>query len=317
MLSRIFRDSENSAVNRKRQIDTLKVFNDNVIEIEEDAEYRVEFSAGGRDMAIIVSLSPEFPLEKPVLKVTPDIDHPWISESNEIVSAPGLLNFTVHSDLGRVVQAIIREFERSPPPIVGETNVVSASPAQPRVLQEACSSGRTSPVTMYRVEFLEMLEMSNEELEQLKENEDLLDEFISKLGIMQKQNKALEDMITRNEQLAKENLSKQPHLETLSNTVASKLETVADLKATYDKLSCKYQQLADNYTPSNIKESMKLAAMRSDEESEKIAERFLSGKDSVDQFVNKYVQKRMISQIRKTKEEKLGNQLNELQRAGY
>ena len=46
---------------------------------------------------------------------------------------------------------------------------------------------------------------------------------------------------------------------------------------------------------SSIQESMKLAAQKSDEESEQIAERFLSGKDSVDQFVNMYVQKRMVS----------------------
>jgi hypothetical protein len=31
------------------------------------------------------------------------------------------VQFTVHSDLGRVVQAIIREFERRPPHLVGET----------------------------------------------------------------------------------------------------------------------------------------------------------------------------------------------------
>jgi hypothetical protein len=63
-----------------------------VTEIQEDVEYRVEFIAGGHVMAIQVSLSPEFPLEKPVLKVSPQIDHPWVNEQCEIISAPGLLN---------------------------------------------------------------------------------------------------------------------------------------------------------------------------------------------------------------------------------
>ncbi|PSN53492.1 hypothetical protein C0J52_09329 [Blattella germanica] len=289
MLSRIFRDSENAAVNRKRQIDTLKIFNDNVIEIQEDVEYRVEFIAGGHEMAILVSLSPEFPLEKPVLKVTPQIDHLWVNESSEI--------FTVHSDLGRVVQAIIREFERRPPPIVGESPVAttSASTSQQRVGQEVCTNGRSSPayvMPVFRVEFQELLDLSNAELEELNKNEDKLDEFIEKLSLIQKQNKAVEDMITKNEELAK-------------------------LKNSYENKSTEYQRLAENYTPSNIKESLRMAALRSDEESEKIAEKFLGGKMSVEQFVNKYLQKRMLSQMRKTKEEKLGNQLNELQRAGY
>lgn len=63
-----------------------------VTEVQEDVEYRVEFSAGGHSMAIQVSLPPEFPLEKPVLKVSPQIDHPWVNEQCEIIGAPGLMN---------------------------------------------------------------------------------------------------------------------------------------------------------------------------------------------------------------------------------
>lgn len=321
MLSRIFRDSENTAVNRKRQIDTLKVFNDNVTEIQEDIEYQVEFNAGGHCMAILVSLSPEFPLEKPVLKVTPQIDHLWVNEQSEIISAPGLLNFTVHSDLGRVVQAIIREFELRPPPLVADVTVGTST--QQRV-QEVCTNGRASPAYTMPVypqqrvlQFSELMDLTNAELEQLNQNEDLIDEFLDKLPPVQKLYKTVDDFITKNEELAKENLSKQPQLEKLQYSVRDKLETVATLKNSYENLSQEYQRLSDKYAPSNIKESLRLAALRSDEESERIAERFLGGKINVEQFVNRYVQNRTLSQMRKTKEEKLGSQLNELQRAGY
>lgn len=63
-----------------------------VVELREDVEYQVQFDAGDKRMAIMVSLSPEFPLEKPVLRVSPPISHPWCNEHNEIISAPGLLN---------------------------------------------------------------------------------------------------------------------------------------------------------------------------------------------------------------------------------
>jgi hypothetical protein len=43
-------------------------------------------------MAIQVSMCPEFPQKKPVLKVSPQIDHPWVSEQSEIINAPGLVN---------------------------------------------------------------------------------------------------------------------------------------------------------------------------------------------------------------------------------
>lgn len=129
MISRIFRgENENVAVKRKRQIDTLKIFNDNVIELRENVDYQVEFQAGERRMAIMVSLLPNFPLEKPVLRVSPPISHPWCNEHSEITSAPGLLNFSVHSDLGRVVQAIIREFSKNPPKLLEDISSGSAKP---------------------------------------------------------------------------------------------------------------------------------------------------------------------------------------------
>lgn len=63
-----------------------------VVEVKVDVEYQVEFDAGDKRMAIMVSLSPEFPLEKPVLRVSPPVNHLWCNEHSEITSAPGLLN---------------------------------------------------------------------------------------------------------------------------------------------------------------------------------------------------------------------------------
>lgn len=69
-----------------------------VVELREDVEYQVQFNAGERRMAIMVSLSPEFPLEKPVLRVSPPVNHPWCNEYSEITSAPGLLNVRLSSN---------------------------------------------------------------------------------------------------------------------------------------------------------------------------------------------------------------------------
>jgi hypothetical protein len=43
-------------------------------------------------MAILVQLGPDFPLEKPVLSVSPNVSHPWVDHSGRITAAPGLLN---------------------------------------------------------------------------------------------------------------------------------------------------------------------------------------------------------------------------------
>ncbi|XP_067005837.2 vacuolar protein sorting-associated protein 37A [Anabrus simplex] len=350
MLSRIFRESENAELKRKRQIDTLKVFNDNVTELQEDVEYQVEFVSGGNNMAILVSLGPEFPLVKPVLKVIPPVSHPWVNEHSEVTRAPGLLNFTVHSDLGRVVQAIIREFERNPPPLASE---VVAGPSQMKPMgTDVATDGRMSPsyglphypvphtcpssisaLSSYNkfvplnstsqpmrtqsVAFPELSKLTNEDLGKLNESEDRLDEFIAAMSQTQKMNATLDELMTKNEELARETLSKQATLEKLKQVVRKKLDTVAVLKNKFEQRSMEHQRLSEKYAPQNIKEALRLAALQSDEESEKIAEQFLQGEIDVDHFVTSFFEKKVLSYSRKTKEEKLGNQLKELQRAGY
>ncbi|CAH1642245.1 unnamed protein product [Spodoptera littoralis] len=118
---------------RKRQIDTLKIFNDHVTEVNENSEYRVEFVADGKNMSLLVILGPDFPNEKPSIFVNPPIPHPWIGEnSNKVVGAPGLVNYTLHSDLGRVVQAIIREFQKSMPKFSNSDDVSRSNDVSPQ-----------------------------------------------------------------------------------------------------------------------------------------------------------------------------------------
>ena len=77
--------------------------------------------------------------------------------------------------------------------------------------QEACSNGRTSPVYMMPVvppqqvtSFPELLDLSTTQLQQLLQSKDRLDEFVDRLPPMQRQNNAVEYMITKNEELASE-----------------------------------------------------------------------------------------------------------------
>lgn len=344
MISNIFRNTDNLAFKRKRQIDTLKVFNANVSEVTEDSEYKVDFISGNNQLAIIVLLSPEFPLEKPVLKVLPAVNHPWVEESGEITGAPGLLNFTVHSDLGRVVQAIVREFELRPPPLVSDetssprsqkdmTNSVSpvnfgfATSSSPptstrgfglatsnHVQSQPLMSTSAHPVS---VAFPELNSLTVAELELLNTNVDRLDEFVDTLPVMKEINRNLEDWMTGVEELAKENLSKESRLQELKKIIQERSEIVVQLRTRHEALSLEYQKLAEKYNPQSIRESLKDAVIKSDEESERIAEQFLNKEMDLDEFLVAYIQRRMVSHSRKTKEEKLSHQLQELQRAGF
>jgi len=142
MLSTNMYNNVDLARKREQQIDTLKVFNENVTEIHFDKEYCVEFPTNAGSLKLIIELNPKFPLEKPRMKVYPRIIHKWVDINGEIVLAPGLTNYTIHSDLGRVVQVIRREFELDQSLIqANESNSFPANVANISI-DNACTSLR-------------------------------------------------------------------------------------------------------------------------------------------------------------------------------
>ncbi|XP_057670850.1 vacuolar protein sorting-associated protein 37A isoform X1 [Diorhabda carinulata] len=330
---------------RKHQINTLKIFNENVAEIIEGEEYDLYFNSGGNNLCLKVSLPKDFPNEKPSLKIIPTIVHTWITSDGDITSAPGLLNWTVHSDLGRVVQAIIREYQRTPPPLAVNQSA-SMSPTIPIskkifficqklvfIIEISDGEIRASPINFstfsnmksfspppHPQQILSIPELSTltlDELQFLNENTDKQDEFIEQLAPIKEQNKALDSLIQNVEELAESNFSKEDKLKELKKSVENRLEEITKLAFENERLHSVYQQLYDKYAPRNIQEQLKLEAEKADIESERVAESFLNGDIDVDKFVSDFIKIKTLSQSRKTKEEKLGQQLDRLEQAGF
>ena len=159
---------------RRKQVNTLHIFNENVIEVRHDLEYRIAFQAGDEvPLNLQILLPPDFPSRsRPLLRIFPTkcdesigrLSHPWLGADNMVVGSPGLNNFGIHSDLGRVVQAIKREFEKNPPTVIKENNgnqincKHEPSPKTPLVVR----SGGGQPLIP------EITKLSEEELKELQ-----------------------------------------------------------------------------------------------------------------------------------------------------
>lgn len=322
MFNNIFRESDNAYGRLKQQIDTLKIFNANVTEVVKDEEYKVDFGSGGRTVSLIVRLGPEFPLEKPSLYIYPPVRHPWVSPSGEIVSAPGLLNFTVHSDLGRVVQAIIREFQLRPPQLLNgdisppqfEASKLPSSSTHSNYLYNDSNYNTNSGVS---TSFPALNEMSTAQLKELNENSDLLNSFIDNLNVKLQIGKSINEYVELNEKLADENLKKEPVLAELQDEVSTLLDTMKEYKSKYEELSAEYKDCCDRFNPHQIIQRIREKVSEVDEESERIAEAFLTGSMDLDSFLLEYISHRTLSHSRKIKDEKLSQQLEKLHQAGF
>ncbi|XP_043918344.1 vacuolar protein sorting-associated protein 37A [Protopterus annectens] len=101
---------------RQRQIESLKTTHSNIAEIQKDVEYRLPFTVNNTTININIFLPPQFPQEKPVVTVYPPIIHHLVDKHNGVViTSPLLANFTMHSDLGKIIQSFVDDFWKNSP----------------------------------------------------------------------------------------------------------------------------------------------------------------------------------------------------------
>lgn len=282
---------------KKWQIDTLHMFNDQVVELKEQSEYRVNFTTTSINMSLDIVLPPDFPNEKPAVFVNPSISHPWVAEnSNEIVGAPGLINYTIHSDLGQVVKAIIREFQRTAPNFDNKETV----------------SPQTQPELVQSSMFPELNELTLDELEEILHSVDLQEKIIENNPHLIELDLATEEVMTSIEQIAQDNITKQQLLDDMKTEVIDRISTIVQLKMNYEELNRKHQRLSEMYDPHKIRDCLKEAALKADEDAEGVAEQFLLGNLPVETFVAKFAEKRALGQARRAREERLAHQLAQL-----
>uniref|UniRef100_A0A8C5LUH7 VPS37A subunit of ESCRT-I n=1 Tax=Leptobrachium leishanense TaxID=445787 RepID=A0A8C5LUH7_9ANUR len=102
---------------RQRQIDSLKACHSSIAEIQKDVEYRLPITIKNLTININILLPPQFPQEKPHISVYPPIRHHLVDKQGVNITCPLVNNFTMHSDLGKIVQSLLDEFWKNPPTV--------------------------------------------------------------------------------------------------------------------------------------------------------------------------------------------------------
>ncbi|KAM4708933.1 vacuolar protein sorting-associated protein 37A [Discoglossus pictus] len=100
---------------KQRQIDSLRACHSSIAEIQKDVEYRLPITVKNITISINILLPPQFPQEKPHISVFPPIRHHLVDKQGVNVTCPLVNNFTMHSDLGKIVQSLLEEFWKNPP----------------------------------------------------------------------------------------------------------------------------------------------------------------------------------------------------------
>jgi len=241
-------------------------------------------------VTLIIALDPEFPYKVPKLSLEPNLVHPWI-EDNEITQFPGLINFTINSDLGRVCQAIIREFEKNP------AKLATDLPSVPTQIQSSIP---------------ELNSLDARQLYTLLNDDQYLDDFIEELGPIKSLNAELDVLIDDTEKLAKENLERGETLHHLRTSVESLSTEFLTLGAKYNLTNRRYDDKSAEYSPENIRQMLEIGVSNAESECEETVESFLEGNQSLNEFLENFMKIKKLIATRKFKEERLNYQLNQL-----
>lgn len=261
-----------------------------VFEIQSDEKFGIKFKSGPNEVTLVIELEPEFPYKVPKLKVEPSLVHPWVEANGEILKFPGLVNYTINSDLGRVCQAIIREFEKKPPEL-------ASLPSVPVLVQSNIP---------------ELDGLDSRQLLELLNDEQYLDDFVEELSPIKALNAELDVLIEETENLAKENLEKNSILCDLRTNVELLSIEFLNLGSQYNQTNQKYEDKAGEYSPENIRQLLEIGVANAESQCEETVEAFLDGNQRLNNFLDDFMKVKKLIATRKFKEERLNFQLNQM-----
>ena len=321
------------SLQRQKQINTLMVFNQNVSEVQHGVHYRVDFAPQGTPLQLQVYLSPNFPRERPHILLSPPCTHPWLDANGSVVGAPGLLNYSIHSDLGRVVQAIKMEMEKNPPvPQPASQQQTQSKPQSQHSVYQAShlhnaypyqsaafASGHSTRTNGASAGFARaapspaesaipgLNDLSEKELKELKDNEVAARAFVRSLPnpTVKRLEKEAADRRERIATLLKEHETDAAALEGQRQSLIEKLQSVHGKREEVAKLSADLERKRERVSVPALCDLLRKTSLEKEDESDAIAESFLAGEKSLDNFLKEYLASRSAMHLKKAKLDKL------------
>ena len=287
--------SSDTRLSRQRQITTLKIYNETVEETIDNTEYRVKVKCQTLQLALVVRLPPEFPDLPPVILCSPPLLHPWVSTGGRITGSPGLNNFTTHSDLGMVVAAIRRELEKSP------ATLQPGSSSQQQLQHPQASNSSSDPIVK------KLSELDQEQLQDILDKDGAMYKFMSDLSYPPLD--SMVDNISSMEEniraTAENNLQLQGQIETYRDSLLNKVQDYHEKKAEMEDHYTKLCELKQQVSGNVLADKLVRLSVNNEEESDKIADKFLSSELSVEDFLQDYIKIRKECHLQKLKADKV------------
>lgn len=287
-----------------------------------------------RTLCLTITLPPQFPNSPPVFRITPQVIHPWLDISSTVVGHKKCgPNWNQHVSLANMTNEIIKELQLNSPrlapqhyPSVSMYNPMPQADAQriyygatqtqqplnqpPPIPQPPIQSIRQGPMfnesrLVDKIDLNDLERMSNEELKSFLNDDNKCMEYIKNKENIKKMFEVQKEISENNKKLAENTLSYKEKFEMLKNQLIEQQNILKMEKSKFEELMNEQKKYVSNYSPEQIFECLQNETSKSDEASEEIANQFLSGDITAEEFLKQYKESRKLYHLRAEKLELL------------
>ena len=203
-----------------------------------------------------------------------------------------MINFTSHSDLGMGVAAVRREMEKSSPSLQPHTSPVNVEYQQ----QPSADFVRKK-----------LSELGKDELEDILNEEGALDKFIDSISYPPLDN-MVDNIASMEENIkaqAENNIKMQVQIESLRDSLLNKVQEYHGKKSQMEELHHKLSEMKMRVSGDVLADKCLRLSVSNEEESDKIADKFLSKELTVEEFLQDYIKIRTDCHLLKLKADKV------------
>ncbi|KFO79613.1 Vacuolar protein sorting-associated protein 37C, partial [Cuculus canorus] len=152
-----------------------------------------------------------------------------------------------------------------------------------------------------------------EELQELQENAEEIERLALESQEVQELQLEREMALAANRSLAEQNLKFQAPLETGRTDLSNKYEELQKLAERCKEQKAKLERFSAAMQPQTLLDLLQVESQKIEEESEKMAEKFLEGEVPLETFLEQFAVMRKLSHLRRVRVEKLQEILRKLE----
>lgn len=147
--------------------------------------------------------------------------------------------------------------------------------------------------------------LSNEALKELLNDDEKFEDVVKNVDQFKELESEKEMLMASNRSLAEDNLAKQPEIEEGKQVVRELSEKGSQLCSSVQEKLDEIKEKPGMMSVDTALEMLQTAASEIEEESEKVAEKFLAGDMEVDEFLEQFLSRRKTMHLRKVKVDKM------------